>query len=83
MGQLRRPGAHDGKHRGRKRLDSYADWSREYRTATRIGCLLGLRVNIAKGFYADASARYEHGFDLKYIPQPNRVEAVLALGYKW
>ena len=56
---------------------------REYRTATRIGCLLGLRVNIAKGFYADASARYEHGFDLKYIPQPNRVEAVLALGYKW
>ena len=40
-------------------------------------------MNIAKGFYADASARYEHGFDLKYIPQPNRVEAVLALGYKW
>lgn len=66
-----------------ERLDSYADWSREYRTATRLGCLFGVRVNVVKGFYVDASARYEHGFDLQYIPQPNRVEAVLALGYKW
>lgn len=66
-----------------ERLDAYADWNTEYRTATRVGCSLGVRVRIVKGFYADASARYEHGFDLRFVPQPNRVEAVLALGYKW
>lgn len=66
-----------------ERLDAYADWSTEYCTATRLGCSLGVRVRIVKGFYADVSARYEHGFDLRYVPQPNRVEAVLALGYRW
>lgn len=66
-----------------ERLDAYADWNTEYRTATRVGCSLGVRVRVVKGFYVDASARYEHGFDLQFIPQPNRVEALLALGYKW
>ena len=66
-----------------ERLGEYAEWHDEYLTATRLGARLGLRVRIVKGFYADASARYEHGFRLCRVPQPNRIEAVLALGYQW
>ena len=65
------------------RLDEYAEWDNEYRTATRAGASLGVRVRIVKGFYADLSARYEHGFGLHRVPQPNRVEAILSLGYRW
>lgn len=64
-------------------LTEYAAWSDEYQTALRAGAKLGVRVNIAKGFYGEVSARYEHGFSLKVVPQPNRVMYGLSLGYKW
>lgn len=64
-------------------LAQYAEWNAEYLTALRAGASLGIRVNIVKGFYAEVSARYEHGFRLKFVPQPNRIESILALGYKW
>ena len=64
-------------------LLTYADWNNEYMTALRAGAKLGVRINIVKGFYADLSARYEHGFRLKFVPQPNRIESMLSLGYKW
>lgn len=66
-----------------ERLDALADWHTEYLTAARLGCKLGVRVRIVAGFYAGLAARYEHGFDLQFVPQPNRVETVLTLGYKW
>ena len=64
-------------------LSRYAEWSNEYLTALRAGASLGVRVNIVRGFYAEVSARYEHGFRLKAVPQPNRIESRLAFGYKW
>ncbi len=66
-----------------ERLDLLAEWHDEYLTATRVECRLGVRVRIVKGFYADLAARYEHGFNLHYVPQPNRIEAILTLGYRW
>ena len=64
-------------------LSQYAEWNAEYLTALRAGLHAGVRINIVKGFYAEASARYEHGFALKFVPQPNRIESVVALGFKW
>lgn len=66
-----------------EQLAEYAAWNNEYLTALRTGCRLAVRVNIIKGFYAEAAARYEHGFRLETVPQPNRIECLLTLGYKW
>lgn len=51
-------------------------------TAKRLGAALGLRRNI-KRFYVDVFARYEHGFGLEYVAQPNRVAATLSVGYNF
>jgi hypothetical protein len=61
--------------------DSY-NYENEYLTAPRLGALLGLRYNI-KHFYIDLSARYEHGFNLKYVYQPNRIAATMSVGYNF
>lgn len=66
-----------------KRQQELYDWQSEYMTALRMGARIGLRVWMGKGFYADLTARYAHGFGLQYIPQPNRVELRLAAGYRW
>lgn len=58
-------------------------WENEYLTAPQLGAVLGLRFLFGRGFYADLMARYRHGFGLEAIPQPNRVEAQVALGYRW
>lgn len=47
-----------------------------------MGAALGLRRNI-KRFYIDVFARYEHGFGLEYVAQPNRVAATLSVGYNF
>ncbi len=61
----------------------YAEWYDEYMTAPILGCDLGFRVNLPKGFYIEPQAHYWHGFGLSLIPQPNRVEALLKVGCKW
>ena len=66
-----------------EQLSDYAAWNAEYLTALRAGAMLGVRVAIVRGFYAEVSARYEHGFRLRVVPQPNRTEYGLTLGYKW
>lgn len=63
-------------------LTEYYDYENEYLTAPRAGAGVGLRRNI-RGFYVDASARYEHGFGLRYVAQPNRVRATLSVGYNF
>ncbi len=62
---------------------TYLNWQNEYLTATRLGARLGVRVSIYKGLYADLTGRYEHGFRLRQIPQPNRIEVLLSIGYRW
>lgn len=59
------------------------NWENEYLTAPRLGALAALRVHFGRGFYGDLTARYSHGFGLEFIPQPNRIEALLSLGYSW
>lgn len=63
-------------------LTAYHAYESEYLTATRVGAGVGLRRNIGS-FYVDASARYEHGFDLQAVAQPNRVRATLSVGYNF
>lgn len=63
-------------------LTDYYRYATEYFTASRLGGELGLRRNI-KRFYVDLSARYEHGFDLEFIPEANRVRAVVSVGYNF
>ena len=63
-------------------LTAYYDYENEYLTAKRLGAALGLRRNI-KRFYIDVFARYEHGFGLEYVAQPNRVAATLSVGYNF
>lgn len=65
-----------------ERLTEFYDYENEYLTARRLGVGVGLRRNIAR-FYIDLSARYEHGFDLRYVAQPNRVAATLSVGYNF
>lgn len=60
-------------------LTEYYNYDNEYLTASRIGAGAGVRRNIHR-FYVDLSARYEHGFDLSYVAQPNRVAATLSIG---
>ncbi len=58
-------------------------WENEYLTARRLGLEIALRIHLGKGFYTDLAALWEHGFRLQTIPQPNRIEATLCIGYKW
>lgn len=61
--------------------DFYA-YENEYLTASRLGLELGVRRNIRR-FYVDVSARWEHGFDLRLVAQPDRVRATLCAGYNF
>lgn len=63
-------------------LTGFYNCENEYLTAARLGAEIGVRRNIHR-FYVDLSARYEHGFDLQYVAQPNRVGATLSLGYNF
>lgn len=63
-------------------LTAYYDSENEYLTAGRMGVGLAVRRNIRR-FYVDLSARYEHGLDLRYVAQPNRVRATLSAGYNF
>ena len=74
------PGVQPGEYPGQ--LTAYYDYENEYLTAKRLGAALGLRRNI-KRFYIDVFARYEHGFGLEYVAQPNRVAATLSVGYNF
>ena len=64
------------------RSDSVHLIETEYLTAKRLGAGLGVRRNI-KRFYVELYARYEHGFDLQYVAQPNRVRATVSAGYNF
>lgn len=63
-------------------LTEYYDRENEYLTAARLGAKAGVRRNI-KHFYIDLAVRCEHGFDLQYAPQANRIVATLGLGYNF
>ena len=78
--QFETPGVQPGEYPGQ--LTAYYDYENEYLTAKRLGAALGLRRNI-KRFYVDVFARYEHGFGLEYVAQPNRVAATLSVGYNF
>lgn len=59
------------------------DWETDYLTARRLGVDAALRFHLGKGFYTDLTAYWEHGFNLEVVPQPNRIIATLAFGYRW
>lgn len=61
-------------------LTEYYDYTNEYLTAPRLGVELGARRNIRR-FYLDLSARYEHGFNLEFVPRAHRVTVLLSVGY--
>lgn len=63
-------------------LTDYYNYATEYFTAPRLGGELGIRRNIHR-FYVDLSTRCEHGFDLEFIPQANRVRATVSVGYSF
>lgn len=65
------------------RLENYYRWHNEYATALRLGAELTLRFPLWHTLHLDLRCRYEHGFSLQWIPQPNRVEAGVALGFRW
>lgn len=58
------------------------DYANEYFTAPRLGAEAGVRRNIGR-FYVDLSVRWEHGFDLRRIPEADRVRALLGVGYNF
>ena len=58
-------------------------WENDYLMACRLGVEVALRIHLGKGFYSDLSAHWEHGFNLSVVPQPNRITATLAFGYRW
>lgn len=64
------------------RLTDFYNEENEYLTAARLGAEAGVRRNIRR-FYVDLTARYEHGFDLEYVAQANRVGATLRVGYNF
>lgn len=74
------PAQQPGEYPGR--LTQYYDYENEYLTASRLGAGLGVRRNI-KRFYVELYGRYEHGFDLQYVAQPNRVRATMRVGYNF
>lgn len=63
-------------------LTEYYLYENEYLTAPRLGVGLAVRRNIRR-FYVDLTARCEHGFDLQYVPQANRIAATLSVGYNF
>ncbi|MDE7304374.1 MAG: hypothetical protein K2N04_00440 [Alistipes sp.] len=62
------------------RLTDYYDYENEYLTADRLGVGAGVRRRI-RSFYIDLSARYERGFGLRIVERPDRVRAMLCVGY--
>lgn len=63
-------------------LTEYYDYENEYLTASRIGAVLGVRRNLQR-FYVDLTGRYEHGFALVHVAQPNRLSVTLSVGYNF
>ena len=78
--QFETSGEQPGEYPGQ--LTGYYNYETEYLTAKRLGAGLGVRRNI-KRFYVELYARYEHGFDLQYVAQPNRVRATVSAGYNF
>ena len=65
-----------------QQLTDYFRYRNEYRTASRLGLCMGVRRHI-RAFYIDLTARYEHGFRLRYVAQPNHLQTILTLGYNF
>lgn len=78
--QFETSGEQPGEYPGQ--LTGYYNYETEYLTAKRLGTGLGVRRNIER-FYVELYARYEHGFDLQYVAQPNRVRATVSVGYNF
>ena len=78
--QFETSGEQPGEYPGQ--LTGYYNYETEYLTAKRLGAGLGVRRNIER-FYVELYARYEHGFDLQYVAQPNRVRATVSVGYNF
>ena len=65
------------------RLQEWYDRQMEYTTTTHMNLGLSLRWNFWKGLYAEAEGLWLHGFNLKYIENPDRYGATLKLGYNF
>ena len=59
------------------------DLQMEYDTARRIGAGLSVKYDFWKGMYVKASGRWLHGFGLKHMTGADRMEAEMAVGYRF
>lgn len=64
-----------------ERLESYFLKYREHMTCRNITVAPAVKYNFGKGFYAEASVRWNRGFNLVYFAGPDRTSATLRLGY--
>ena len=65
------------------RLQDWYDRQMEYAAASSMSAGLALRWNFWKGLYTEAEGSWQHAFNLKHIPAPNRYGATLKLGYNF
>ena len=63
------------------RLQDWYDRQMEYAAASSMSAGLALRWNFWKGLYTEAEGSWQHAFNLKHIPAPNRYGLSLTLGY--
>lgn len=66
-----------------ERLTQYYEYATEYFTAGRIETGVGVRCNVAKGIYVEASGMWRHGFRLRYIGGSEAYMAILKVGYSF
>ncbi len=64
------------------RLTDFYNAENEYATANRMGLGASLRRNISR-FYIDLSVDWEHGFNVKLLPEADRERVVLRVGYNF
>ena len=65
------------------RLQEWYDLQMEYDTARRIGAGLSVKYDFWKGMYVKAAGRWLHGFGLKHMTGADRMEAEMAVGYRF
>ena len=65
-----------------ERLDRYFVKFRDQMTSYKLMLMPSLTYSFARGFYVDASVRWQHGFNLVYLGN-NRLSAMLRAGYNF
>lgn len=75
------PGTEAGEYP--QRIGDFYDIWKEYSTAPAFKAGISIRYNFLKGFYAEFSGTWSHGFRLKHIGGNNRWSGTLKLGYEF